>query len=75
MQQALLSLYFLIHKDLISSGDFVIQGGQTVVLKYFVIKILDQLCSLLNWSFEVFSFVTDCGVISFMSFIQSPLSL
>lgn len=75
MQQALLSLYFLIHKDLISSGDFAIHRSQTVVFKYFAIKVLDQLCSLVNWSSEVISFATVRGIISFMSFIQSSLSL
>lgn len=46
MRKAFLSLCFLINKDLISSGDFVIQGVQTAVFKYFVLKILDQLCNL-----------------------------
>lgn len=71
----ILSLSFLINKDLISSGDFTIQGVQTAVFKYFVIKICYQLCSLVNWGFKVMiSFVTDWGVIGCMSFIQSSLS-
>lgn len=51
------------------------KGGQTIVLNIFVIKVLDQLCSLVNWSFEIIYFATDWDIISFMSFIQSSLSL
>lgn len=65
MRKAFFSLCFLINKDLISSGDFVIQGVQTAVFKYFVLKILDLLCNLVNQGFKVMiSFVTDLGVIS-----------
>lgn len=58
-----------------SLQDTVTQGGQTIVLHIFVIEILDQLCSLVNWSFEIIYFATDWVIISFMSFIQSSLSL
>lgn len=48
------------------------KGGQTIVLNIFVIKVLDQLCSLVNWSFEIIYFATDWDIISFMSYSVLP---